>query len=50
MCIFAPNQFIMKAIILFGCAVFLLAILSSCGVYKEPCEGVGQIGVVNLTS
>ena len=34
----------MKKFILFGLGVILLVcIVSSCGVYKEPCEGVGNI-------
>ena len=40
----------MKVFVSFGLTIFLLVILSSCGVSKEPCEGVGKISVNILTS
>jgi hypothetical protein len=32
----------MKKILLISMAVFLLSLLSSCGIYEEQCPGVGQ--------
>ena len=31
-------------------ALALMFLLSSCGVYHEPCEGVGQANIVNHKS
>jgi len=38
----------MKKSVLFSLTIFLLAIFSSCAIYEEPCEGVGQIDVSEL--
>tara|TARA_B100001175_G_C19265200_1_gene521378 strand:+ start:53 stop:223 length:171 start_codon:yes stop_codon:yes gene_type:complete len=36
----------MKKILIIFSFFAVLAILSSCGLYKEPCEGVGSVNVV----
>jgi hypothetical protein len=35
----------MKKLIFIFSVVSILAILSSCSMYKEPCEGVGSIEI-----
>ena len=40
----------MKKLALFSLTIFLLALLSSCAIYKEPCEGVGQINISKADS
>jgi len=40
----------MKTLALFSLTIFLLALLSSCAIYEEPCEGVGQINPAEANS
>tara|TARA_X000000368_G_scaffold274908_1_gene218091 strand:- start:306 stop:428 length:123 start_codon:yes stop_codon:yes gene_type:complete len=40
----------MKTLALFSLTIFLLALLSSCAIYEEPCEGVGKINPVEANS
>jgi hypothetical protein len=40
----------MKKLVLFSLIIFLLALLSSCAIYEEPCEGVGQINPPEASS
>ena len=40
----------MRISTLFFLIIFLLAIISACGIYKEPCEGVGQVNISEQNS
>ena len=40
---FCKKLICMKKSVLFILAIFMVGLLSSCGVYKKPCEGVTTI-------
>tara|TARA_B100000902_G_C27157378_1_gene836874 strand:+ start:496 stop:618 length:123 start_codon:yes stop_codon:yes gene_type:complete len=40
----------MKKLALFSLTIFLIALLSSCAIYEEPCEGVAQINPIEANS
>jgi len=40
----------MKKLTFFILTIFLLALLSSCAIYEEPCEGVGEINTAEENS
>tara|TARA_B100000427_G_scaffold290209_1_gene266337 strand:+ start:92 stop:217 length:126 start_codon:yes stop_codon:yes gene_type:complete len=37
----------MKKILIILSLFTVLAMLSSCGMYKEPCEGVGSVEIIS---
>ena len=44
-CIFAVKLFVMKKYIFYVVLFFFSVFIASCGIYKEPCEGVGKINI-----
>jgi hypothetical protein len=47
---FCQKLILMRKSVLFSLTILFLASLSSCAVYKEPCEGVGQINISESNS
>jgi hypothetical protein len=47
---FCEKLFSMKKTILYALLFFAILLVSSCGIYQKPCEGVGKINISKADS